>query len=377
MKKYILVLAAIACVSASCCSCHKAPKHSKAAQDMMALFEKTTSENKVMYGHQDDLLYGHYWNVNYDGTQDYSRSDVLFTAGDFPAVVGFEIGEIERGGEYSLDSVRFDYIREAVKAHYGRGGVVTFSWHPNNPLTGGTAWDVSSNKVVASVLPGGENHEKMMSWIDIVSEFLLSLRTDDGELIPIVWRPWHEHVGNWFWWCVDGPCTEQEYSALWKMTFDYMVGEKGLDNLIWAISPDIRSEKSLQQIIDSYPGDEYVDIIGVDCYGWQGDPQQRTAEYVERMAKTWPIIFKFAEKHGKMVALTETGVEGMPYEKWWTEGLAKAIEGRPIIYALTWRNASDAAHVDHYFSTFPGQASEEDFKAFHDLPWTLFLKDIQ
>lgn len=360
------------------CNCADAPKHDAAATKLMKEFKAIIADGKYMYGHQDDLMYGKYWNINEDGEQDYSRSDVLFTCGDFPAVVGFEIGEIELGGEYSLDQVKFEYIRNAALAHYKRGGVVTFSWHPNNPLTGGTAWDVTSNQVVASVLPGGSQHEKMMGWLQTVADFFSSFKDENGKLIPVIWRPWHEHCGGWFWWGIKGLCTTDEYVALWKMTFDYMVGERGLTNLIWAISPDLRSEEDFVQVNASYPGDKYVDIIGFDCYGWHDwDAAKGTADYVARMKQTLPLIQRFSEEHGKMMALTETGVEGIPDPQWWTNGLAKAVEGYPILYALTWRNASDEAHAGHYYSAYPGEPSEADFKAFAELPETLFLGDLR
>ena len=254
-----------ALTAALICSCKTAgPQHSPKAEALLARLGKIAESGSHMVAHQDDLMYGTYWNVNNDGTQDFSRSDVLSCAGDYPAVVGFELGEIELGGEYSLDSVRFDYIREASLAHYGRGGIVTYSWHCRNPLTGESAWDVSSDQVVKSILPGGEQHEKFMGWMDTLCDWLLTVRTDDGALMPIIWRPWHEHSGSWFWWGVDGPCTNEDYIALWKMTYDYMVGVKGLDNLIWTISPDVRASLTAEMVENSYPGDEYIDIIGLD-----------------------------------------------------------------------------------------------------------------
>lgn len=376
MKAKSILMAAALAITA--CSAPTAPKHDAAGTAMLERLQKIFESGNYMYGHQDDLMYGKYWNVNNDGVQDYSRSDVLFTAGDFPAIAGFEIGEIELKGEYSLDSVKFDYIRGAVQAHHRRGGVSTLSWHPNNPLTGGTAWDVSSNQVVLSILPGGCEHEKFMGWLDTVASFLDSLRDDEGNLIPIIWRPWHEHCGGWFWWGINGLCTPEDYVSLWKMTYNYMVDERGLSNLIWAISPDLRSEEDYAAVNASYPGDEYIDIIGFDCYGWEfDDPAVGTAEYVSRMKQTLALMSKYAADHGKLFALTETGKEGIPDPYWWTNGLAKALEGYNVLYALTWRNASDEAHKGHYYSAFPGEPSAADFKAFAKLPQTLFLKDIQ
>ena len=112
-----------------------------------------------MFGHQDDPFYGLTWQW------ERGRSDVLEAAGDYPAVMGFDLGGVEVGDEKNLDSVPFTRIREELLAHVKRGGIVTVSWHPRNPLTGGTAWDNSDSTVVRSILPGGPMHQKFLLWM--------------------------------------------------------------------------------------------------------------------------------------------------------------------------------------------------------------------
>lgn len=376
LRKLMTIITLASLVLSSCSP--KAPKHSAEAEALLTRLGKIAATGHHMVAHQDDLVYGTYWNVNNDGTQDFKRSDVLSCAGDYPAVVGFELGEIELGGEYSLDSVRFDYIREASLAHYNRGGIITYSWHCRNPLTGESAWDVSSDQVVKSILPGGSEHEKFMGWMDTLCEWLLTLRTEDGALMPVIWRPWHEHTGGWFWWGVDGLCTYEDYIALWKMTYDYMVGEKGLDNLIWTTSPDVRDTLPVEMVEASYPGDAYVDILGIDCYWWGGeDVKAQTQNYIYKMTSSLEKLTALGKRHNKLIAVTETGAEGIKDHEFWTEGLAASMEGFNAIYALTWRNASDPAHAGHYFCTYPGEASEADFKAYTEREDVLLLGDIQ
>ncbi len=79
-----------------------------------------------MFGHQDDPFYGLTWQW------ERGRSDVKETSGDYPAVMGFDLGGIEMGDEKNLDSVPFARIREELLAHHRRGGIVTLSWHPRN-----------------------------------------------------------------------------------------------------------------------------------------------------------------------------------------------------------------------------------------------------
>ncbi|NLZ20015.1 MAG: hypothetical protein GXY24_07105 [Bacteroidales bacterium] len=105
-----------------------------------------------LYGHQDDLMYGHSWNANLETAPDLTRSDVKDACGHYPAILGLDMGGIELGDARNLDGNDFALMREAAIAHHARGGIVSLSWHLRNPLTGGDAWDVSSDKVVASVL---------------------------------------------------------------------------------------------------------------------------------------------------------------------------------------------------------------------------------
>src|SRR5450759_2353713 len=107
------------------------PADKKATKETVRLFQSLFElKNKgVMYGHQDDLMYGSTWWYEKD------RSDTKDFTGDYPAVAGFELGHIELGNERSLDSVSFVQIAEQIKAYYKRGGVITISWHLNNPLT--------------------------------------------------------------------------------------------------------------------------------------------------------------------------------------------------------------------------------------------------
>ena len=128
-----------------------------------------------MMGHQDDPFYGLTWEYQPDS------SDVKNVCGDYPAVMGFDLGGIEMGDAKNLDSVPFTRIHDEIIAHHERGGIVTISWHPRNPLTGGTAWDVSDTTVVSSILPGGSEFEKFQTWIQRVGDFLLTLKTKDGQ----------------------------------------------------------------------------------------------------------------------------------------------------------------------------------------------------
>ena len=221
----------------------------------------------LMFGHHDDPLYG----IGWEGDED--RSDVKSVSGDYPAVMSFDIGHIELGAENSLDNVSFDKIRKEIIKQYERGGMNTISWHLDNPKTGGSSWDISDSTVVASVLPGGENHEKFIGWIDNAADFMNSLKTEDGTKVPILFRPWHEHTGSWFWWG-QALCNPEQYKTLWRITYNRM-NEKGVDNLLYAYSPGTEPQDSVQ-FLERYPGDDIIDLLGFDAY--QFDREQYRSE---------------------------------------------------------------------------------------------------
>ncbi|MBR5660475.1 MAG: beta-mannosidase [Bacteroidales bacterium] len=311
---------------------------------------------KVMYGHQDDLSYGHSWKVTDWENDDLERSDVKDVSGMYPAVLGFDLGGIELGDSCNLDGVPFGLIRKAALTHRSRGGVVTFSWHLRNPLTGGDSWDISSDQVVASVLEGGEKHEEFLVWLDRLADFLNSL----GHA-PVIFRPWHENIGSWFWW--GGKlCAAEQYKALFRLTRERLE-EKGVKNLLWCYSPN--GPISKEDYLSRYPGDDIVDILGTDLYEYNnGDLEAAGAAYMANLKQMLTTLTEISKEHLKLMCLSETGLEGIPDPHWWTQRLYPAIQGFPICYLLTWRNAHD--RPGHFYGPWKGFENEEDFKLFSE-----------
>lgn len=343
-------------LAASCT--HQEGRFDENTSALMARLQDNIDKGVMMYGHQDDLMYGHTWRVDQDEAE-FLRSDVMEVCGKYPAVYGLDLGGIELGSEQNLDDNYFAAMRASAIAHHQRGGVVTFSWHPRNPLTEGDAWDVSSKEVVASILEGGSRHDLFIGWLGRVADYIESFKTSDGQMVPIIFRPWHEHTGSWFWWGRD-LCSVEEYKALWKMTFDYLSGERGLRNLIWSYSPGAGGVTE-EIYMERWPGDEMVDMIGIDCY------QYSTSEvFIADLANALDIMKKISAEHGKMMAVTEVGYEGIPQADWWTGTLYEALKDYPLAYVLTWRNACDKP--EHFYAPFPGHLSADDFKAFAAMP---------
>lgn len=328
--------------------------------------EMQVDESKIMFGHQDDYMYGHSWRLAPDAAE-YIQSDTYATCGHYPAVYGMDLGGIEMDWPKNLDSNPFEQMRASAVAHHERGGVITISWHPRNPLTEGNAWDVSSDKVIESILPGGEKHELFMTWLEKAADFLGSMKTADGEAVPVIWRPWHEHTGSWFWWG-QNLCTAEQYKALWQMTYDYMVKARDLDNLVWAYSPGAGELSSVEVFGERYPGDEIIDMVGFDCYQYSSNEV-----YVADMKKALDITKAFADEHGKLMAVTETGYEGIKDAKWWTEVLYPVLKDYPVSYVLVWRNACEEHMQHHFYGPHPEHDSLEDFKTFAALEQMMLL----
>lgn len=341
----------------------QAPAFTRTAETE-ALLEglRAVPEQGIMYGHHDDTVYGVEWFA------DEGRSDVREVCGDYPAVISFDLGLIELGSDTTLDRVSFDKLRAEAVGHYERGGLVSMSWHLRNPKTGGDSWDTSDSAVVTSILPGGDSHLKFAGWLGRLADFFNSLQTADGVKVPVLFRPWHEHTGSWFWWGAK-LCTPDEYKALWRMTVDTLQA-KGVDNLLYAYSTGTEPGDTAQYL-ERYPGDDIIDVVGFDTYQFGEDP----ADYLETVERLSTIIESVGQAHGKVTAVTETGYESLPDPQWWTGTLLPALKKHHPAYALTWRNASDKP--GHFYGPYPGQASAEDFVKFYNDTTTLFLSDIQ
>ncbi len=372
MKKLVFMTIIAFAVAACSTAKHSENEKTKAEQLMERL--DTLRQKGYMFGHQDDPFYGLTWEYQKDS------SDVKNVCGDYPAVMGFELGGIEMGDEKSLDSVPFTRISEEIIAHHQRGGIITISWHPRNPLTTiegggnagqqypeGTAWDISDTTVVKSVLEGGLKHELFQTWMQRLSDFLATLKTPDGEKVPVIFRPWHENTGSWFWWG-ERLCTAEEYKALWNMLQDKLTAD-GLDNLLWAYSPGMAPDLTAEKYMERYPGDDRVGLVGFDGYQWAPDGK---ADFQRLLDMNLTMLCKFAEDHGKVAALTECGLKNLSDPTWWTSTLQPVVEKHPISYLLVWRNAPH-----EWFGPSPAKPDAQYFVDFHNNEKSLFLNDIK
>jgi len=325
------------------------------------LADRLTALQKKGYmaGHQDDPFYGLTWEW------EWGRSDIRDLVGDYPAVMGFDLGGIEMGDAKNLDSVPFNRIREQLIAHVERGGIVTLSWHPRNPLTGGTAWDVTDSTVVRSILPGGSQHAKFQLWMQRVGDFLAQLKDSKGQFVPVIFRPWHENNGSWFWWG-QKLCSDDEFRGLWNMLQDELL-QRGFTNLLWSYSPNLDGGWTEQRFLQRYPGNDRVTLIGEDAYQWGTE-----AEFVSAVTADLNFLSQFAQKNNKLLAMTECGLKNMTDATWWTRVLKPVMDKYPLSYFLLWRN-----YKKEFFGPSKSHPCGADYLKLYQSPNVLFLNDIK
>jgi mannan endo-1,4-beta-mannosidase len=325
------------------------------------------SKQFILFGHQHATEYGHGW------SGETNRSDVKSVTGSHPAVIGVDFSGLSGRSDSAIEKEK-DNLRKVIVDTYNRGGVTTVAWHFNNPVSPTNFYwnDSTAAAAVNLIIPGGIYHDKYKSILKTIADLANNTKGVDGKLVPMIFRPYHEFDGDWFWWG-KAHCTADEFVSLWRFTVSYLRDSLNVHNFIYTFSPDCKFNNEAEYL-ERYPGDDWVDIVGVDNYADFG----RNGQYnLARGIKLLKIVSGYAQKVGKLAAFTETGLESIPNPMWWTETLLKSLKSEKIqlTYVLVWRN--DVRSPTHYYAPFPGQISEPDFVKFYNDPYTLFENDLK
>lgn len=316
----------------------------------------------ILFGHQDDLAYGMNWSY-VDG-----ESDVKRVAGDYPAMFGWELGGIELQHSHNLDSVPFLEMKRLALKAYLMGGINTFSWHPFSVTNGESSWN-TENDVVKHILSNGSHHKEFLVQLDRVADFFNSLQLEDGKVMPFIFRPWHEMDGSWFWWGVKN-CTPAELKELFRFSIEYLRNEKGLSQMLVAYSPD-RNFSSIEEYLTWYPGDDVVDVIGMDDYY---DLKMPDGE--KEAIKKLHMLIAYAKEKQKLTALTETGLENVTDSLWFTKKIGEVVGdslvSKELSYVMVWRNDPKV----HFFFPYENHPAAADAKSFLSRPEVLLLNDF-
>ncbi|WP_456285838.1 hypothetical protein M1D46_13835 [Microbacterium sp. JZ70] len=328
----------------------------------------------ILFGHQHTTDYGETFT-----TRDGTASDVLAATGDHPAVFGFDtliIEGRERPGDASAtrEENALTLARSIREAH-DLGGISTLSGHVENVVTGGDFYDTTGDALRA-VLPGGTHHDELRAHLDLVALAAQNAVDAEGAAIPIVYRPWHENAGSWFWWgaAFGSP---GEYAELFRFTVEYLRDIKGVHNLLYAFSPGGGFGGSAEQYLRTYPGDDFVDVLGYDTY----DPSA-SQTFLDGLVADLGMIGRLGAERGKVTAFTEFGITGgvkpdgeNANPTWYTDvldAIRSDADASRLSYMLTWANfGGDTAP----YTPVEGEMLA-DFSAFHDDPRTLFADDV-
>lgn len=315
-----------------------------------------------MFGHHDDLMYGRKWYGDEGG------SDTKAVCGDYPGVYSLDFSTF-MDDRYASSTEENNLRLKLMKQAYDRGMVITACMHLNDPLTGDDSWldsGKTSNAAAEILTEGSETRTKFNTWLDRLADMAKNLKGSDGKTIPVIFRPFHEHTQTWSWWGKSAT-TEKEFIGLWKYLVDYLK-KAGVHNFIYAISPQMDSKKEESDFLFRWPGDDYVDFMGMDCY--QGIKN-------DIFLGNLKLLSKLSTEKKKPCGVTETGVEGFSAQDYWITNIAAPMAGRKMSLLVTWRNKYDPMESGkHYFSVFPGHVSEDSFKQMYKRSDTFFCNDL-
>ena len=247
---------------------------------------------------------------NYARELNRSTDSVFAMAGKYPAVWGCDFGDKKN---------RQKMLEEAIRKHE-QGFVITLMYHQGAPvdsipkhLPHPVRYVMNEQEWQDLVTPGTKIHQNWLADVDSVAEGLKLL---GDHKIPVLWRPYHEMNGSWFWWC--DKKGEYGIKKLWKMMFDRFTNFHKLNNLIWvwnANAPrDWENDEAYAYDI-YYPGNEYVDVLATDIY--KGDYKQSHHDQLLELGQ------------GKLIALGECGILPTP----------EILEGmNQFVWFMDWAN---------------------------------------
>lgn len=346
------------------------------AKALAAYLAGLQAEDQVLFGHQNST----FRSVRDNGV----TSDVKDVTGSEAGLFGIDtlsLAGTECASEHPLQAS----IAASKKAYDG-GSIISLSCHmPNFTSAKITAtgdakhpYDFSKCDFAESkdltpcadyILEGGAYNAQYNAYLDIIAEYALALQQEN---VPILFRPFHENSGGWFWW---GTSTSADsYRAIWRYMVNYLQA-KGVHNMLYVYSPNgpIDSETDY---LSRFPGDAYVDVLGFDFYDDYADADKYTGDtYFEALAKSCDVVANLAKTKNKIPAIAETGIRitgagkdslmvtGNPTKgKDWYNKLVDTAVDHNIPYFLLWANfSSENFFIPYKFNDTMGQEMINEF----------------
>lgn len=244
------------------------------------------------------------------------------------------------------------------------------------------------NGTVQDIMPNGKYNAEFTAYLDMIADYGLALQNEN---IPVLFRPFHENGGSWFWWGGEH-LTPQESIDLYKYTADYLKN-KGVHNFIYVYSPNgpVTDEKTY---MSRYPGDDYVDILAFDFYDDYNEyPAKFKEDFFKNLDKSCPTLTKIADKHNKIPAIAEAGMRIMKSDKSGNDGFLK--ENNPILghnwykkvgkialkndmpYFLLWANFSPYnCYIPYKYNDDYGHELSDEFIEFYNWDKSVFANEV-
>ena len=331
-----------------------------ASTETAALFYnlRNLGKSKTLIGQQDAF------NSFY---QNSGSSDIKKTTGNDPGILGSDFMFITDKDNPSNNWYvqQENKIIQDTKDAYAKGMINTFCWHLREPYNEKSFYsaDMTSEQrtdAFKSLAPGGKFNDWYKKKLDKVASVVSNLKDTNGKQIPIIFRPFHEFDGNWFWWGANY-CTAEEYISVYRFTVNYLRDTKNVHNILFAFSPD-NSYTTPSSYLSRYPGDDYVDVLGMDNYGDFDNKGTSGASLANSKLK---LISDLAISKNKIAALTETGYRVTSttpaINNWFSTYLYDAITNNnlQIAYVMFWSNTSSG-----YYVPTPGNSNVADFQNF-------------
>lgn len=236
--------------------------------------ENAIESAKVVYDYLQDT-WGEYcltgqMESTWMSSPDYEMNFIQKHTGELPAIRG-------------LDFMHNDFqgvVNRSI-AWWNKGGIPHICWHTGSDFASGYNESKSHNLDWEKALtPGTAEYDKLIKAMDRAVPYLQQLE-DAG--VPVLWRPFHELDGGWFWWSKGG---SESFVKLWQLMYSRYTDYWGLDNLIWLLGYSGNGGNMAAW----YPGDEYVDLIGADSYSY-GANGHLYAEVAAIAPEGMPIVF--------------------------------------------------------------------------------------
>ncbi|HWD38977.1 MAG TPA: glycosyl hydrolase [Fimbriimonas sp.] len=205
---------------------------------------------------------------DYAGEQGVSTTAFAIYTGKTPAIYGTDLGFAAAGDKDSAYG-RHEVVQELIK-QFRSGHIIALCWHEVPPtmdepvqFRGQVQSHLTDQQFEDLLAPGTAINKHWLAQVDGIAEYLKELQ--DAH-VPILWRPFHEINGDWFWWNGRRGDARHGSKQLYRMIYDRLVNFHHLKNLIWVWNPDQPSRPD-RQFVDYFPGLDCVDVLGLDCYG--------------------------------------------------------------------------------------------------------------